>query len=254
MQDHEHVTIPNEGPFDCKKCNKDDAIFETRIDYLKHLLLCYYPDIYTCTTCSNSYANYYQFLFHIRYIHAQLVYMCAICTRKYKSVKDLLYHDQLMHSKNVNYCEICFEAHKSRKDLYEHYKRVHLNEDISNDIPKSSEETSVSNKFSSESQGGEFSIKKTKKNSDIQATKNANDNSLDSSSQNKTVQKKDLVRGLMDRKHQCKWCATRFFTKSQLKQHEATHVNASLVCPVCDKEFTHKDRLAGHMKCHMEPW
>ena len=67
------------------------------------------------------------------------------------------------------------------------------------------------------------------------------------------VQKNDLIRGLLDRKHQCKWCSLRFYTKSQLKQHETTHMNSVLFCPVCDKQFTHKDRLSGHMKCHMEP-
>jgi len=67
------------------------------------------------------------------------------------------------------------------------------------------------------------------------------------------VQKNDLIRGLLDRKHQCKWCSLRFYTKSQLKQHETTHANSVLVCPVCDKQFVHKDRLSGHMKCHMEP-
>ena len=67
------------------------------------------------------------------------------------------------------------------------------------------------------------------------------------------MQKNELIRGLLDRKHQCKWCAQRFYTKSQLRQHESTHTNTVLYCPVCDKEFTHKDRLTGHMKCHMEP-
>ncbi len=67
------------------------------------------------------------------------------------------------------------------------------------------------------------------------------------------VQKNDLIRGLLDRKHQCKWCSLRFYTKSQLKQHETTHMNSMLFCPVCDKQFVHKDRLSGHMKCHMEP-
>ena len=67
------------------------------------------------------------------------------------------------------------------------------------------------------------------------------------------MQKSELIRGLLDRKHQCKWCAQRFYTKSQLRQHESTHTNTVLFCPVCDKEFTHKDRLTGHMKCHMEP-
>lgn len=67
------------------------------------------------------------------------------------------------------------------------------------------------------------------------------------------VQKNDLIRGLLDRKHQCKWCSLRFYTKTQLKQHETTHMNSVLYCPVCDKQFMHKDRLSGHMKCHMEP-
>lgn len=67
------------------------------------------------------------------------------------------------------------------------------------------------------------------------------------------VHKNDLIRGLIDRKHQCKWCSLRFYSKSQLKQHEATHTNSVLTCPVCDKQFTQKDRLSGHMKCHMEP-
>ena len=67
------------------------------------------------------------------------------------------------------------------------------------------------------------------------------------------VHKNELIRGLLDRKHQCKWCSLRFYTKSQLKQHETTHMNSVLYCPVCDKQFTHKDRLSGHMKCHMEP-
>jgi len=67
------------------------------------------------------------------------------------------------------------------------------------------------------------------------------------------VQKNELIRGLIDRKYQCKWCSLRFYTKTQLKQHEQVHTNTVLNCPVCDKQFTSKDRLNGHMKCHMEP-
>ena len=67
------------------------------------------------------------------------------------------------------------------------------------------------------------------------------------------VHKNDLIRGLLDRKFQCKWCLLRFFSKSQLKEHESTHSNSVLFCPVCDKHFNNKERLSGHMKCHMEP-
>ena len=258
MQEHENVIITKERPYQCKKCNKEDTHFSTHIDYLKHLLLCYFPDIYTCTTCSKSFDNYYQYLFHMRYIHVNYVYMCykshpsrtSPCSRKYRRLKDILYHDELMHSKNVNYCELCFKAHKTRKELNEHYSIVHLDENIPY---VSNKQANVSTCSPNES--SEINLNKFKKITLTQSPKilnNSNDNAL--VSQNKIVRKKDLVRGLMDRKHQCKWCSTRFYTKSLLKQHEATHVNSSLLCPVCDKEFTHKDRLAGHMKCHMEPW
>ena len=318
LQQHENVNIQTEAPFECSKCKSGG--FSTRIDYLKHTLLCYYPDIYTCKTCNQTYDNFSQYLFHIRYIHTHVVYMCTLCFRKYRNIKDLLDHDQLMHSKTLNYCEICFEPHKSRAHLYEHYKQAHL---IENNLfkkaaglldaePKDSIDSyltlSEDNQFET-AQGAAMShadnsskqikivgesittpaailngeqsqlaslilAESTNNELENRATsdkakkpRNHRSNNIlaeelaagpDEIIQEKVlewskVQKNDLIRGLIDRKHQCKWCSLRFYTKTQLKQHEKTHVNSVLVCPVCDKEFAHKDRLSGHMKCHMEP-
>lgn len=175
------------------------------------------------------------------------------CNRKFRKLKDILYHDELMHSKNVNYCELCVKAHKSRNDLYEHYSTVHLNDAYVSNPNHSSKEINATMCLPSEySKSNKKQFKKISLAQPSKKLADSNDNCQDD--QNKIVRKKDLVRGLMDRKYQCKWCATRFYTKTLLKQHEATHVNSILLCPVCDKEFTHKDRLAGHMKCHMEPW
>ena len=294
LQDHEHVTLLKHGPFECSKCKLNTGL-DSRIEYLKHLLLCYFPDLYTCKTCSNSYDNYVQYLFHIRYIHTHVVYMCAICSRKYRNIKDLLDHDQLMHSKTVNYCEICFEPHKSRCDLYEHYRKSHLNEssrvfnedfsasaiigeehlnslndslspEFFNDTPHSLHLNQNQNRLphalfieTEKNEDCSKTVKKPVLKSNMNKTtlkvhdKHHNTDVEQVEWKKARVHKNDLVRGLIDRKHQCKWCSLRFYTKTQLKQHEATHINSTLYCPVCDKEFTHKDRLAGHMKCHMEP-
>lgn len=68
------------------------------------------------------------------------------------------------------------------------------------------------------------------------------------------VDKKTLIRGLIDRKYQCRWCELKFYQKKHLQHHEQSHhKNRMLTCPVCDKTFERKDRLNGHMKCHMEP-
>ena len=197
--------------------------------------------------------------------------MCALCDRKYRNIKSLLDHDQLMHSKMVNYCEICFEVHKSRNDLYEHYKQVHLKVTSScNDsffVQHSIEDGAPNFNASFASTSSESSNEDLIKNTSIFINTSGStiDTTINSSKKNsvscaKTSQiasanfeKKDLVRGLIDSKYQCKWCLLRFYTKTQLKNHEATHINTTLYCPVCDKEFLHKDRLAGHMKCHMEP-
>jgi hypothetical protein len=309
---HERVRLCDETPFECSKCKQNN--FETRLDYLKHLILCYYPNAYTCKTCNHSFENYMQFIFHLKYIHTPVVYMCAICTRKYRNIKDLLDHDQLIHSKSINYCELCYEPHKSRSSLLEHYRNSHLtchNNEGANETkltkvsliePKDVEkslsvliDTNLVNKHSdtdplndhiviTNNETSSISVSETSqnhsiqlKNSDINPTRlvyesssneflfedsnaqkqdeaNEDPDNEDSSSSDWTkVHKNELIRGLIDRKHQCKWCSLRFYSKSQLKQHELTHSNSLLYCPVCDKEFTHKDRLSGHMKCHMEP-
>jgi hypothetical protein len=192
-----------------------------------------------------------------------------------------------MHSKSLNYCEICYEAVKSRNDLQQHYKDKHLcTQHTASGLDTSTTATTtkpINTQYSllEQTMNGTIPLSqpdKDFKESDLSET-NGSLRSLNESSvslndsqlaaavaaataaaqtangHNKLtkVQKNDLIRGLLDRKHQCKWCTLRFYTKSQLKQHESTHVNAVLYCPVCDKEFTHKDRLAGHMKCHMEP-
>jgi hypothetical protein len=193
-----------------------------------------------------------------------------------------------MHSKTANYCEICFESLNSRKELQQHYKDKHVvsNEnstDRLNIIPNCDKITAFKairssnqneQKHSSISTPTTTIISKSFDNTEQSLASSTldNDNSNSSKGNNEEndktdsddlyvinnkvetkVQKNELIRGLLDRKHQCKWCAQRFYTKSQLRQHESTHTNTVLYCPVCDKEFTHKDRLAGHMKCHMEP-
>lgn len=310
----------------CSKCKQDS--FETNIDLIKHMLQCYYPDIYTCRTCSNTYDNYKDYLFHTKYVHSSLVYICSYCNRKYKTIKEVLQHNELMHSKKCNYCEICFESLKTRQDLYEHYKLFHLIDQPFERIDSSSLVSSIkiidskrTTRLSSTSEHNEefnaleavlldnSSINANNKigdsilnldniTLDLYCTKDNHSNELETNANDKTepvkskisttssltpatetiitesknsdkrsiiggrgvgvskilkLHKNDLIRGLIDRKHQCKWCSLRFFTKSQLKAHELTHSNTSLNCPVCDKEFHHKDRLSGHMKCHMEP-
>lgn len=284
---HENVPVDMNPPYNCKKCGLNNATFQSdKIAFLKHTLTCYYPHVYTCKTCTQIFDNYSQYLFHTRYIHTHVVYMCAICSRKYKHIKELLDHDQLMHSKTLNYCEICFDSRKSRNDLYDHYKTAHINEmpeghlehhlnseslielnqeeelnqegiiidqsnksiDLNNDL---SAVLSDPNSMSSFVLTDQEIDKNPCKSASIQTTKNTSSDMYKANWGK--VQKNDLIRGLLDRKHQCKWCSLRFYTKSQLKQHETTHMNSVLYCPVCDKQFTHKDRLSGHMKCHMEP-
>lgn len=193
--------------------------------------------------------------------------MCAICGRKYRQIKDLLDHDQLMHSKSLNYCEICFEQQKSRKSLYDHYQTAHLttlnaesstSNLISNQIEQINENSKIVDSDQVEIVPQTKSIIEFVLTEPEEINKSPELDKIDSSPEETStdwskVQKNDLIRGLIDRKHQCKWCSLRFYTKSQLKQHETTHINSVLFCPVCDKEFTHKDRLSGHMKCHMEP-
>lgn len=194
--------------------------------------------------------------------------MCSICGRKYKTLKQLFDHDKLIHAKGNIYCEICLEQKKTKQCLFDHYKYEHLskNQNESELVEKSKppmvkildnveahSSTSGLNysylKYTNQSLKSlqtEFEDTQINLESDIE---NINHNKSNVHS----FQKNDLIRGLIDRKHQCKWCMLRFYTKSQLKQHESTHTNSVLYCPICDKEFTHKDRLSGHMKCHMEP-
>ena len=143
LEHHENVSLSrnSRGVFECGKCGV--VGFTNRVDFVKHSLLCFYPHLYTCKTCHQTFDNYPQYLFHTRYIHTHVVYMCAICSRKYKHIKELIDHDQLMHSKSLIYCEICFESIKSRQDLYEHYNQVHLVTDIlsTNSSRKQSTET-----------------------------------------------------------------------------------------------------------------
>lgn len=276
MRVHEGVQISDRMPYVCGKC--ESSSFDDRVQYMKHLLSCHHPDLYTCKTCNQTYANYAHYLFHVRYIHAQVLYMCSICNRKYRSLNDLLDHDQLVHSKSVNYCEICFEQHKSRKHLYDHYIENHLVEmDLQGTNIERKQETPIGSSTTLVDSEPETSPKKCRRKvsteedeliqqllddhgplGNTETTLGDNDEDAHKKSDDSTTSelhnyKNDLIRGLIDRKHQCKWCSLRFYTKRQLKQHETTHVNSVLNCPVCDKEFSHKDRLTGHMKCHMEP-
>jgi uncharacterized C2H2 Zn-finger protein len=247
--------------------------------------------LYTCIQCGIKYNNFKQYLFHCRYVHAPLVYACNLCNRRFKSIKQLLEHDQLIHAKTLNYCEICLEPNKSRASLYEHYKKAHLRKCPTTSIDVTSEQqrqqqqqqqltyirliedaeneqltntSSSMRRQSIEEDTGrhelleldsiselESSINKAKSSTITTPNKRIEDDP--NNGLNGRVHKNDLIRGLLDRKHQCKWCSLRFYTKSQLKAHETEHINTYLYCPVCDKEFTHKDRLSGHMKCHMEP-
>ena len=77
---------------------------------------------------------------------------------------------------------------------------------------------------------------------------------LSENSTDNNVDKKTLIRGIIDRKYQCRWCELKFYQKKHLYHHEQLHhKNKMFTCPVCDKTFVRKDRLNGHMKCHMEP-
>ncbi len=284
LRAHFNIDLNNKT---CQKCNHSSSgQFASQIEFLKHSITCYFPNAYQCKTCSQIYENYSQYLFHIRYIHTHVVYMCSICNRKYKHIKDLIDHDQLMHSKSLNYCEICFESFRSRKYLYEHYKKSHLNkhekeiliinelESDDNDDDDNEDEDNDSieheriQKPNNQMITKEFQLDDNDNDDDDDESININDEDNEeeehftdksnkksaTSSQNQPkVHKNELIRGLIDRKHQCKWCSLRFYTKSQLKQHENLHTNSVLNCPVCDKQFTSKDRLNGHMKCHMEP-
>jgi hypothetical protein len=192
-----------------------------------------------------------------------------------------------MHSKTTNFCEICFESLNSRRELQQHYKDKHITNSETNSQNSNRNILDITNyekitayKHPQIINNNEFiSIDSNNKNNEIITIKTLNntidsiDDNNDSDSSSKVnneenndsddypskiaidnkMQKSELIRGLLDRKHQCKWCAQRFYTKSQLRQHESTHTNTVLFCPVCDKEFSHKDRLTGHMKCHMEP-
>ena len=308
LQNHDpnYLIINNQS--ECPKCKYN--LFGSKTDRSKHLLTCFYPDIYTCKQCSQSFDSYKEYLIHTKYVHTNLIYMCLYCKRKYKTMKELQNHEQLLHTKSINYCEICFELLKSRHDLYEHYKLFHLTSEDEDTEPaesyysnshsyteKPTSSVTITDDFN-EIEAVLLSSTPTTSNSSkniisldnitIDHLNNNNTTSsqilLNDSSENfieKTsikkiieeeqtkstkeleqtisigpklkLQKNDLIRGLIDRKHQCKWCSLRFYTKSQLKAHESTHNNAVLICPVCDKQFHHKDRLTGHMKCHMEP-
>ena len=187
-----------------------------------------------------------------------------------------------MHSKTTNFCEICFESLNTRRDLQQHYQDKHLSYtdphgqnsnrnilDITNyekitAYPKhaqiASEQLIIDsnkNELTSAKAGLNNTLDSIIDNDSSSSSRVNNEENNDSDDYPKIndskMQKSELIRGLLDRKHQCKWCAQRFYTKSQLRQHESTHTNTVLYCPVCDKEFTHKDRLTGHMKCHMEP-
>lgn len=260
MRVHKNVPIEQENN-ECPKCKfKFNDNYNL---YVNHLIECFFPNLYQCKTCHIKFSNYSQFLFHTKYIHSNFLYMSLICNRKFKFLKELLDHIKLMHSKNKIYCEICMEDKSSKKCLYEHYKTEHIKKAKHHNNCEAQKIFNPSNikilekleKFSSP----DFKLVSSKSieqkeftNSQTNLVKeNQNLNSKESDLH--IFQKNDLIRGLIDRKHQCKWCMLRFYTKSQLKQHEVTHINSVLICPICDKEFTHKDRLSGHMKCHMEP-
>lgn len=248
----------------CPKCKL--KFNNNYISFVNHLIECYFPNLYQCKTCHIKFNDYSQFLFHSKYIHSNFLFMSFICKRKFKLLKELLDHVKLIHFKNKIYCEICMENKESKESLYEHYKTEHLCKNeyhnfeiLENFKPSTMKilekmENLSSNDFNLGSSKYIYESIKPLQNEFNNSQTNLENQYLNSKKLELNIfQKNDLIRGFIDRKHQCKWCMLRFYTKSQLKQHEATHVNSVLNCPICDKQFTNKDRLSGHMKCHMEP-
>lgn len=190
--------------------------------------------------------------------------MCTLCERKFRRMRDLVEHDALVHPKpgNCN-CEICEQQFESRSCLYNHYSSAHISRELLDCDDNNPQQTDENVQIETINEQRQI---KSAKNQEIladeeQMRKTILDFSLpieemDQPVNNEpaSINKKTLIRGLIDRKYQCRWCELKFFQKKHLQQHEQTHhKNTTLSCPVCDKVFTRKDRLNGHMKCHMEP-
>lgn len=169
-------------------------------------------------------------------------------------MNDLVEHDALVHVKTDAQfvCELCNQIHDTRASLNEHYIRVHVNKE--NQIIDEEVKKSVNDE---ENQHQGDLVKEI----DVMETNQAGVELVGQEIKEQTggslqpvIQKKTLIRGLIDRKFQCRYCDDKFFQKKHLQNHEQSHhKNTTLNCPVCDKSFTRRDRLNGHMKCHMEP-
>ena len=162
--------------YSCSKCNRNN--FKSHLDYIKHLIPCFYPNVYTCKTCNRTYDNYRQLHFHSKYIHADVVYMCPFCDRKFQSYADLMEHDRIVHfnsmSKSWNgalTCEFCQESSfASHQELFSHYKKHHLSKESLERLSALDQDLDDP----ASPPGGELDLQ---------------------------VNKKELIRGLLDRKH-----------------------------------------------------
>lgn len=82
-----------------------------------------------------------------------------------------------------------------------------------------------------------------------QATNNNNNVVCKLKNKNRTPKYRATKRPHSERKFQCEYCESRFFTQKDVKRHMVVHTRAkNFACPYCEQRFGRRDHLVRHAK------
>uniref|UniRef100_A0A1B6CRP7 Protein krueppel n=1 Tax=Clastoptera arizonana TaxID=38151 RepID=A0A1B6CRP7_9HEMI len=194
---------------------------------------------YTCAQCTKVYAQYNNFLGHVKRHRNQLKYNCEECGKSFSNKKVLDSH-LTTHSDSRPYiCSECGKAFRQQSALYIH-SRCHLPEE-------------VKNKYACDQCSKRFS---TKPNLVTHKRIHTGIRNFTCDQCGKSfIQKGNLDAHLLthsqDKPFNCDLCNKGFKTAMQLRKHHTVHTGAKPhQCDVCGRTFRERGTLKEHHRIH----
>lgn len=237
----------------------------------------------TCNICSKKINTLNDLLTHLNKEHNKIVHTdlkshflpfkfdtdrltCCLCDNNYDSFKKLQEH---MHSHFRNFvCDICGAGYVNQGRLTRHAK-THIkgtfpcnycDKTYDTVIKKNSHErvyhvsSNVLSKCGYCDEAFKYHYMRAKHMTEVHGIKTGDykctacDNIYASAKQrNRHIKRHHL----MERKHKCPLCDTKFFSKYDIKKHMVKHTGVKeFQCKICSKSYSARSSLAGHMRIH----
>ncbi|XP_047039358.1 gastrula zinc finger protein XlCGF26.1-like isoform X4 [Helicoverpa zea] len=191
----------------------------------------------TCCLCSRP---FYRFKILLEHMHKHFRnYVCEICDAGFINKGCLTRHANI-HRKGVFPCSFCCKVFDTnvKKKVHE---RVHTSS-------KSLNRCGYCNEGFKEHHLKEQHLFEVHGVSRMEYKCNACDRGFDSKRKLRIHVKRDH---LLERKHKCLYCDSRFFTGYDVKKHMIIHTGEKeFECPVCLKAFARKSTLVEHLRIH----